>query len=319
LLAHLQAYVYFQYLVNLEIDKLLANLEEIGLLDDTVIVFTSDHGEMGGAHGGQIEKWHNAYRETLHVPLVVSSPLVNPSPDIMVDIDKVTSHIDLLPTLLGLAGYDKADQAALQPLILGHEVYPLPGRDLSGLISGDDSDQADDAEGVLFVTQDDITLPTDRSSLPATFTNYLKIVDEAIAQGKQNTTPGPIAQPNHVYAYCEQGWKLVRYIDGRRSEGGSPDPAAYEPDQWELYDLVQDPAETVNLVSWQQGEPVPEPQRIPAGWQLDESQLVATLERLRLKLASEMARVGYGPDGGPAKRPQQNALEWFSRHDFNSP
>jgi arylsulfatase A-like enzyme len=79
-----------------------------------VIVFTSDHGEMGGAHGGQIEKWHNAYRETLHVPLVVSSPLVNPSPDIMVDIDKVTSHIDLLPTLLGLAGYDKANQAAVR-------------------------------------------------------------------------------------------------------------------------------------------------------------------------------------------------------------
>ena len=319
LLAHLQAYIYFQYLVNLEIDKLLANLEEIGLLDDTVIVFTSDHGEMGGAHGGQIEKWHNAYRETVHVPFVVSSPRVNPSPDTMVDIDKVTSHIDLLPTLLGLAGYNKADQAALQPLILGHEVYPLPGRDLSGLISGDESVQADDAEGVLFVTQDDITLPTDRSSLPATFTAYLKIVDEAIAKGKQNTNPGPIAQPNHVYAYCEEGWKLVRYIDGRRSEGGSPDPATYEPDQWELYDLSQDPAETINLVSWQQGEPVPEPQRIPAGWQLDERELVASLEQLRVKLAAKMAHVGYGPDGGPAKRPQLSALEMFSRHDFNSP
>jgi hypothetical protein len=94
LLAHLQAYVYFQYLVNLEIDKLLANLEEIGLLDDTLIIFTSDHGEMGGAHGGQTEKWHNAYRETVHVPLVVSSPRVNPSLDTMVDIDKVTSHED---------------------------------------------------------------------------------------------------------------------------------------------------------------------------------------------------------------------------------
>jgi hypothetical protein len=111
----------------------------------------------------------------------------------------------------------------------------------------------------------------------------------------------------------------VRYIDGRRSEGGSPDPAAYEPDQWELYDLAQDPAETINLVSWQQGGPVPEPQRIPADWQLDERELVATLERLRVKLAAEMARVGYGPDGGPAKRPEQNALVWFSRHDFNSP
>lgn len=319
LLAHLQAYIYFQYLVNLEIDKVLENLEEIGQLDNTVIVFTSDHGEMGGAHGGQIEKWHNAYRETVHVPFVVSSPLVNPSADTMVNIDQVTSHIDLLPTLLGLAGYSKSDQAALEPLILGHEVYPLPGRDLSGLISGDGSDKADDCEGVLFVTQDNITLPTDNSSLPASFTNFLKIVDEAIAQGKQNTTPGPITQPNHVYAYCEKGWKLVRYIDGRRSDGGSTDPAAYESDQWELYDLAQDPAETINLVSWQHGEPVPEPNRIPAGWQLDEMEMVAILEVLRVKLAAEMARVGYGPDGGPAKRPQQSELDLFSTHDFNIP
>jgi arylsulfatase A-like enzyme len=237
----------------------------------------------------------------------------------MVDIDQVTSHIDLLPTLLGLAGYSKSDQAALEPLILGHEVYPLPGRDLSGLISGDGSGKADDREGVLFVTQDNITLPTDNSSLPATFTNFLKIVDEAIAQGKQNTTSGPITQPNHVYAYCEKRWKLVRYIDGRRSDGCNTDPAAYEPDQWELYDLAQDPAETINLVSWQHGEPVPETNRIPLGWQLDEMELVAILEVLRVKLAAEMARVGYGPDGGPAKRPQQSELDLFSTHDFNIP
>ena len=319
LLAHLQAYVYFQYLVNLEIDKLLANLEETGQLDNTVVVFTSDHGEMGGAHGGQIEKWHNAYRETVHVPFVVSSPLVNPSSDAMVDLDMVTSHIDLVPTLLGLAGYTKAEQAALEPLILGHEVYPLPGRDLSGLISGDPGTPSEDGAGVLFVTQDDITLPTDRSSLPATFTNYLKIVDDAIAQGKQNTTPGPITQPNHVYAYCTKGWKLVRYIDGRRSDGGGSDAGAYQPDQWELYCLAEDPAELINLVSWEQGQPVPKPQRIPAGWTLDGQELVARLEQLRLELAAEMARVGYGPDGGPAQRPQQSELEWFSRHDFNIP
>jgi len=329
LLAHLQAYVYFQYLVNLEIDKVLANLEEIGLLDDTVIVFTSDHGEMGGAHGGQVEKWHNAYRETVHVPFVVSSPRVNPSPNTMVDIDQVTSHIDLVPTLLGLAGYDKTAQAALEPLILGHEVYPLPGRDLSGLISGngpagdgpagDGSGDSDRSEGVLFVTQDDITLPTDRSSLPASFTNYLKIVDQAITQGQQQTTPGPITQPNHVYAYCEREWKLARYIDGRRSDGASSDPSAYEPDQWELYDLARDPEETVNLVSWDRGEPVPEPERIPTDWALSEQELVVALARLRAGLAAAMARVGYAPDGGPARRVEQTALDRFSSHDFNTP
>jgi hypothetical protein len=48
-------------------------------------------------------------------------------------------------------------------------------------------------------------------------------------------------------------------------------------------------------------------------------ELVAILEVLRVKLAAEMARVGYGPDGGPAKQPQQGELDLFSTHDFNIP
>lgn len=327
--SHLQVYIYFQYLVNLEIDKLLANLERNGLLDSTIIVFTSDHGEMGGAHGGQIEKWHNAYRETLHVPFIISSPLINSSEDQMRSLDLVSSHVDVVPTLLGLAGYHKPQQSILESLILGHEVYPLPGRDLSPLIQDGSSAQADqpgrvdDKGGVLFVTQDDITLPTDRSNLPANFVNYLKIVKDAIAQGKQATCEGPIVQPNHVYAYCETDWKLARYIDGRRSSGSASGQASdaepLQPDQWELYDLREDPEECINLVSWRDGEPVPEPSRIPPGWQLSGEELVVQLERLRRELAAAMARVGYAPNGGPALRQKPTAEQQLAAHNFNTP
>ena len=40
------------------------------------MIFTADHGELLSAHGGMHEKWHNAYDETLHVPFVVTSPLI---------------------------------------------------------------------------------------------------------------------------------------------------------------------------------------------------------------------------------------------------
>jgi arylsulfatase A-like enzyme len=325
--SHLQVYIYFHYLLNQELDRFLATMERNGLLDNTIIVFTSDHGELGGAHGGQIEKWHNAYREAIHVPFIVSSPLVNASEDQMRTLDLMTSHIDLAPTLLGLAGYHKPEQATLQSLILGHEVYELPGRDLSPLIQKASSEPPeepnpeDDDKGVLFVTQDEITLPTDRSNLPATFVNYLKIVKDAIAQGKQQTTEGPICQPNNVYAYCEKGWKLARYIDGRRADASrgdqESDGASLEPDQWELYNLGEDPEEFINLVSWRDGEPVPEPSRIPPGWHLSGEQLVAELERLRAELAAAMARVGYGPNGGPAVRPELTSSQRLARHNFN--
>ena len=62
------------------------------------MVFSSDHGDMQGAHGGMHEKWHVAYEEALHVPFVVSSPLL---PGGEREIDIPTNHADLLPTLLG--------------------------------------------------------------------------------------------------------------------------------------------------------------------------------------------------------------------------
>ena len=68
----------------------------------------------------------------LHVPFVVSSPLIQGGPR---EVDVLTSHADLLPTLLGLADIDQA--AARAKLASDHtEARPLVGRDLSPLILG---------------------------------------------------------------------------------------------------------------------------------------------------------------------------------------
>lgn len=45
-------------------------LEEINLLENTLIIRTADHGEMGLTHHGQRQKNFNFYEETLRVPLV---------------------------------------------------------------------------------------------------------------------------------------------------------------------------------------------------------------------------------------------------------
>ena len=62
------------YLVNV-LDK----LEETGLFDNTLVVRTADHGEMGVAHGGLRQKNFNVYEESLRVPLVYSNPTLFPS------------------------------------------------------------------------------------------------------------------------------------------------------------------------------------------------------------------------------------------------
>jgi choline-sulfatase len=80
----------------------LGRLDSSRFRDDTIVVYTSDHGEMLGAHGGMHQKWHNAYDETIRVPLLIAGPGVPAGSG----VDHLSSHVDLLPTLLGLAGLD---------------------------------------------------------------------------------------------------------------------------------------------------------------------------------------------------------------------
>lgn len=76
-------------------------LRESGLAENTVVVYTSDHGEMAGAH----RTWtkHNMYEQSVNIPMMISFPgRVRPNtllPDIV-------EHVDLLPTLAELCGFD---------------------------------------------------------------------------------------------------------------------------------------------------------------------------------------------------------------------
>lgn len=79
----------------------LNTLTKQGLLDDTLVIRTADHGEMGMAHGGMRQKNFNVYEETLRVPLVYSNPKLWSRPQTS---QAMVSHVDFLPTLASLIG-----------------------------------------------------------------------------------------------------------------------------------------------------------------------------------------------------------------------
>lgn len=78
---------------------LLATLDAHGLRDDTLIVFTSDHGDMLGSHG-QIRK-QKPWDESIRVPLLVRYPAARRQPRA---VDVPVNTPDLMPTLLRLCG-----------------------------------------------------------------------------------------------------------------------------------------------------------------------------------------------------------------------
>jgi arylsulfatase A-like enzyme len=79
--------------------KLLDDLRAQGILQDTIVVITADHGEPLGEHGTYFHGM-NVYEEVIHVPLVVLLPW-DTTPR---RITRLTSLLDLAPTLTALAG-----------------------------------------------------------------------------------------------------------------------------------------------------------------------------------------------------------------------
>lgn len=99
--------------------RLMATLESEGLAENTIVVFTSDHGEMLSIHGRWIKDIH--YEQSIGVPFLIRWPGHVPAD---ARTDTLFGLVDVLPSLLGLAGVPHAG---------GRH-----GRDLSSVLLGGD-------------------------------------------------------------------------------------------------------------------------------------------------------------------------------------
>jgi arylsulfatase A-like enzyme len=94
--------------VDEQFGRILATLEEEGLTDNTIVIFTSDHGEMMGSHGlmGKVV-W---FDESLLVPFMIRWPqAITPGQD-----ELLFGTPDIMPTLLGLLGLEKDFSAGVE-------------------------------------------------------------------------------------------------------------------------------------------------------------------------------------------------------------
>lgn len=116
------------------IGRILQTLRERNLLDDTLLIFTSDHGDFMGEHGMYYK--NQMYEPAHHVPMVMCWPgHISPG----TRINQCVANVDLLPTLAGLLGLKTA----------GRE----QGRDASALLHGD----ASRWESVAFIHKDNFS------------------------------------------------------------------------------------------------------------------------------------------------------------------
>lgn len=89
-------------IVDKSIGKVLSAMPA-DVAKNTVIVFTSDHGEQAGSHGFISNKSSNVYDETIRVPLIVSDPTGKFTGDIDTQRTQITSAVDLAPMMVSFA------------------------------------------------------------------------------------------------------------------------------------------------------------------------------------------------------------------------
>ncbi|MBS8266435.1 DUF229 domain-containing protein [Mesobacillus boroniphilus] len=254
-----QLYYSLQKKVDDEMQKVFQALKDSVFYEDTIVIFLSDHGELLGAHGGLFQKWYNTYEESIHVPLIIHSPKLFSGRQ---GTEMLTSHVDVLPTMLGLAGINMEEiHEALSRKYT--EVHPLVGRDLTPFLHGKTSFFRKD-EPLYFMSDDDFT----------------RGLNQVSPSGRPYQS---VIQPNHTEAIIttlstgEHGkkevWKLTRYFDNPQfwSDPGCEDVTTSQvadrhtsdetqcslcitntktnpvPEQFELYNLTSDPLEEKNL------------------------------------------------------------------------
>jgi arylsulfatase len=221
--------------VDAQVATLLAELDALKLAERTIVVFTSDHGEMGGAHGLR-GKGAFAYEESLHLPFYVVHPDVRGGQSCRA----LSSHIDVAPTLLSLAGMDRTRISEFA----GRD---LPGKDLGPAIGRPASSGVHAVrEQILFTF----------SGVAQTDSELMRVIAEGTVAGKDQKTAiqeagfkPDLRKRGSVRATFDGRHKFARYFSPVQRHRPTTLDQLYQLNDLELYDLQSDPGEMKNLAA----------------------------------------------------------------------
>ncbi|RDK11411.1 twin-arginine translocation pathway signal protein [Cupriavidus lacunae] len=219
--------------VDRSIAAILAELDAAGLADETIVILTSDHGDMDGAH--QLHaKGAVSYREQNNVPLIIAHPAYQGGKQCRA----VTTHLDIAPTLIGLTGVAADKRAGI--------VKGLPGRDFSRLLAvPEKADVNAIRDGALFCYNMLAYLDGD----------YLfKAIAYMQDGGKPDQLKSAGIRPDlmkrgAVRSVYDGRYSFARYFSPKQHNRPTTLEDLQRFNDVELYDLQADPLEMVNLAA----------------------------------------------------------------------
>ena len=209
--------------VDRSIELVLDALQASGQAENTVVIFTADHGEMVGSHGLR-QKANLVYDENFHVPFVITHPdfAGGGTTDVM------ASAVDLAPTMLEFAGLDPEKIATTFPALAGHSLVPA----LNGTPVRD---------GVLTAVETITTLDAD-------FWNEFSDPKAA-----ERLMTGDLRPDWHkrgfLRGYTDERYSFGRYFSPLEPNRPTDVDSLFAANDVVLYDRQTDPAEVHNLAA----------------------------------------------------------------------
>jgi arylsulfatase A-like enzyme len=233
--------------VDRHIGTVLDALEAAGQAENTLIILTSDHGEMGAAHGLR-QKGGVAFKEMVNVPFVVCHPDGRRG----AVTEAVGSALDILPTLLSYAGIPAEERRRRYPQLEGH--------DLSHLVTQPEMDGprgSSRASGTGALYTFDMLHSVDMSWLMHHGTEVADLglvmetgfgTEPSESDGVLERIEPPDLTRKRLFRGIFDGrYKLVRYFAPRHYNTPEVLDEAVLHNDLALYDLQQDPDEIQNL------------------------------------------------------------------------
>jgi arylsulfatase A-like enzyme len=229
--------IYYNYYLNLIRDNdrnlqlLLNSLQELDLWKNTVVVFTADHGELAGSHGGLRNKGPFPYEEQNNVPFVVVHPRYPGGKT----CQAITSHIDLVPTITGLSG---APRERVDAATKG-----LPGHDFSRLLEAPEkADINEIRDGILFNYVGLLTV--DAKFCETSLTTAMKGKPTDLSKNSPD-----LSKRGFLSFTFDGRYKYARYYAPAKFNTPTTWEQIVRDNDIELFDLKNDPDERKNLAA----------------------------------------------------------------------
>jgi arylsulfatase len=223
--------------VDRSIESLLDELDTLGLASNTIVVLTADHGDLDGAHRMH-SKGATAYREQNNVPLIVAHPAYAGGKRCRA----VTSHLDIVPTLLSLTNASAEKKAAI--------VKDLPGKDFAPLLAmPEQASHTAIRDGSLYCYNMFAYIDGGFMEKVVSMMQQPDGKAKLQAAAKDGTMRPDLTKRGAIRGVYDGRYRFARYYSPRQHNRPASVEALLKLNDVELYDVERDPLERDNLAA----------------------------------------------------------------------